>query len=76
MCSFSTKNYAKMSVFYVKTLKIRGGWGLCPCLLNPGCAIGQAYEVLPPRNFGLATPPSKNHPFKSIIDFCLVVNRF
>ena len=67
-----------MSVFHVKTLKIRGDWGLCPYLLNPGCATGQACEVLlpPPRNFGLATPLSKNHSFKSIIDFFLVVNRF
>ena len=30
----------------------------------------------PPRNFWLATPLSKNHPFKSIIDFFSVVNRF
>ena len=44
---------------------------LCPYLLNPGCATGQACEV-----FWLATPLSKNHPFKSIIDFFLAVNRF
>ena len=66
-----------MSIFFAKTLKIRGGWGLylqtpsasggwgfCPTppvgaspLLNPGCATGKAYEVLPPSKFwaGYAT---------------------
>ena len=29
-----------------------------------------------PQKFGLATHLSKNHPFKSIIDFFLVINRF
>ena len=33
-------------------------------------------KFCPPRNFGLATPLSKNHQFKSIIDFFLVVYRF
>ena len=56
MCPFSTKNYAKMSIFLVK---IRSGWGLCPqtpgcgpSLPNPGCATGQAYEVLPSEILG------------------------
>ena len=66
MCLFD-KNYAKMSVFLEKALKIRGGWGFCPLSLwrlgasppdpnwnpslNPGCATAQAYKVL--------LPPSK-----------------
>ena len=56
MCPFSTKNYAKMSIFLVK---IRSGWGLCPqtpgcgpSLPNPGCVTGQAYEVLPSEILG------------------------
>ena len=57
--SFSTKNSAKLSVFLVKTLKIRGSCELClqtpgcgPPLPNSGCATGQAYEVLSPPKFG------------------------
>ena len=33
-------------------------------------------KFCPPRNFWLATPLSKNHSFKSIINFFLVVNQF
>ena len=64
VCPFSTKKYAKMSVFLVKTLKIRAllphphslrrlgalppDPRLYPPLPNLGCATEQAYEVLPP----------------------------
>ena len=30
MTTFRQKNYAKMSIFLAKALKIRDGWGLCP----------------------------------------------
>ena len=33
-------------------------------------------KFCPPPKFWLATPLNKNHLFKSIIDFFLVVNRF
>ena len=45
-CSFSIKKCVKMSVFYVKNVKIRWRLGVSPPtvpppLQNPGCATGQ-----------------------------------
>ena len=65
MCLFSKKKYAKMSVLLVKTLKIRGGWGLCPCQIL--CApLDKPIKFCSLRNFGLAAPLMT--PFAIVVD--------
>ena len=50
VCPFSTKNYAKMSVDFKTVGSFAPEPRLRPLpLSNPGCATGQAYEVLPPK---------------------------
>ena len=51
---FRRKNYAKMSVFLVINLKIRGAWGLCPH--TPLASAAGGFAPLNPRLSPLTLP--------------------